>query len=189
MKSFEEMYKDLNNNTELSKIEKKIKEESKKEKRLNLIIGLIVNSIIIFFYIYLKAYNNFIMNMIFIIVGLMVNLIVLVTTTTIFNKAIQEYTPIFKEQFVKNLINNFFDDVEYFSTKEMPEKIYNEGLYEDYDNYVSDDYIEAKIDNKYFIDIAEVETEEEKEVKNSKGDMETETSIVFSRNFCKNCNG
>ena len=68
----------------------------------------------------------------------------------------------------------------------MPGSIYNEPKYVgSYNRYSSDDYIEAKIDNKYLIDMAEVCTEREEEHRDSDGTTHTTTYTVFHGLFAK----
>ena len=58
------------------------------------------------------------------------------------------------------MINNFFGETQYYYNKGILENDYNEAEYnEPYDIFVSDDYIQAKIDNRYTINIADVNTQ------------------------------
>ena len=187
MKSFEELYNEFNNNKqELESIDR-VKRERKKRKKITLIICLIVNFIIIAIYMFFFREIKFRIYTIgfYIIPVIFINLIIMVITTIIFSKKYREFVPIFKEQIIKNLIDNFFTDLEYFPKKEMPREIYKEGHYESYDNYYSDDYIEAKIGEKNFIDIAEVHTEREETYRDSDGNRHTRTYTIFHGIFAK----
>lgn len=55
-------------------------------------------------------------------------------------------------------MNNFYDNLEYFPNKEMPEYIYDKLNYEYYNRYKSEDYLEAQINGKYSIQMAEILT-------------------------------
>ena len=68
----------------------------------------------------------------------------------IFTKKYKKYASAFKRVVIKELIKNFYDNSEYYPEKQFPKRIYDEGEYEYYDRYYSDDYIEAKINNEYF---------------------------------------
>lgn len=67
----------------------------------------------------------------------------------------------------------------------MPQRIYNLGFNDFYNRYWSDDYIEAKIDNHYFIDMAEVLTKEESQDTDSDGNTYTSVIIKFHGLFEK----
>ena len=83
------------------------------------------------------------------------------------------------------MINNFFTDLEYSPNKKMPSHIYQEARYERYDNYYSDDYMKAKINEKYIIDMAEVHTEREETRTDSDGDTYTSRETIFHGIFAK----
>ena len=68
----------------------------------------------------------------------------------------------------------------------MPEAIYNEAKYGEYYNrYYSDDYLEAKIDSKYLLDMAEVLTQRVETKTDSDGSTHTETTTLFHGLFAK----
>lgn len=74
-------------------------------------------------------------------------------------KKTKEYKELFKKNIIGELLNNFYDEVKYLPTNEISEDIYKEPKYkESYDTYKSSDYIEAKINNKYKIKMAQVKT-------------------------------
>lgn len=185
MKSFEELYNEFKNNREIQTVGEQVSQENAKRKRVTLIICLIVNGLIIAYFIYQKLPLNPIYILFFITPSLFVNLIIMLIITMIFSKERRNFLPIFKEQIIKNMINNFYDKSEYFPNKEMPRNIYGEGKYESYDNYYSDDYVEGKIDDKYLIDMAEVHTEREETYKDSDGNTRTRTYTIFYGIFAK----
>ena len=68
----------------------------------------------------------------------------------------------------------------------MPKNIYDEAEYNEYYNrYYSDDYIEAKINNKYDIDIGEVHTVHEETHRDSDGRTHTTRTTKFYGIFAK----
>ena len=191
MKSFEELFNEFNNDEEIKKTGQEVVNEIKKRNKITLILCLTISAILIYFLakhqmgMHIKNVR-FILYLIpaimsVVIPTIMANVIIMVITSTIFSKKQGKFLPIFKEKVIKKMIDNFLDDMEYFPKKQMPEHIYNEGKYESYDNYYSDDYIEAKIDGKYLIELGEVETEEEREERDSNGNTRTVTHTLFDR--------
>lgn len=196
MKSFEELYNEFNNDEEINKIGQEVVEEVNKRKKVTAILCIIFSAILIYV-LYKYQLSTFTKNihsnmaffpavMMIVIPTMMLNVIILVITTSIYSKKQRQFLPIFKEKVIKKMIDSFLDNMEYFPDKQMPQTIYKEGEYEDYDNYYSDDYIEAKIDGKYLIELAEVTTEEEREERDSDGNTRTVTHTLFSRIVCKN---
>ena len=115
-----------------------------------------------------------------------VDIFICIILYAILGKNQREYKNKFKEIIINNLINNFYDNVEYFPKKQMPERIYNEAKYNEYYNiYYSDDYIEAKINNLYDIGMAEVCTEHEETHRDSDGKTHTTTTTIFHGIFAK----
>ena len=82
-------------------------------------------------------------------------------------------------------MNNFYNSLEYFPQKAMPEYIYRQLQYEYYDNYMSEDYMEAQIENNNSIQMAEVETTETETYTDSKGETQTRTVTKFHGLFAK----
>lgn len=196
MKSFEELYNEFNNDEEINKIGQEVVEEVNKRKKVTAILCIIFSAILIYV-LYKYQLSTLIKNMhskmaffpavmMVVIPTMMLNVIIMVIATSFYSKKQRNFLPVFKEKVIKKMIDIFFDDMEYFPNKQMPQKIYYEGQYEYYDNYYSDDYIEATIDGKYSIQLAEVETEEEREEKDSDGNTRTVTHTLFSRIVCKN---
>ena len=69
-----------------------------------------------------------------------------------------QYNMLYKKLVIKEIVNIFFNEVKYFPNARMKRSTYEEGFKDWYVGYYSDDYIEALIDNKYEISIAEVLT-------------------------------
>ena len=196
MKSFEELFNEFNNDEEINEIGQEVVNEVKKRKKITLLICLPISALIIYLIykyqisVFTKGIHSkmilFPIVMGMVIPTIMVNVIVMVITTSIFSKKQRKFLPVFKEKVIKKMIGNFLDDMEYFPNKKMPSSIYKEGKYESYDNYYSDDYIEAKIDGKYLIDLAEVKTEDERTTTDSDGHTTTERITLFCRFIWEN---
>ena len=183
MKQFEDLYNEINNNEELTTVWKQAREEEQKIKKITLPIHIIVTLILLIAMREKIEFNfAFVMPTIFVIV--FVNLLIF-AIATIFRKKQREYGKVFKNVIIKELINNFYNNVEYFPNKEMPERIYDEGKYEYYNRYYSDDYIEAMINNGYNVTMAEVKTVEERTTTDSDGDTHTTRITKFHGIFAK----
>ena len=91
-----------------------------------------------------------------------------------------------KPQMVIDAIDNFYDNLEYYPLKEMPERIYEKPNYNEYYNeYHSEDYFEGQIKNKYYIDMAEVFTEHVETHTDSEGNTHTTRTTIFHGLFAK----
>lgn len=163
----------------------KARDIKKKRSIITLSIIIIIDIIMIYVLIH---YISFFEGK-FSAMKLSVILFFLVIDTIIYSLAtvggVNIYANAFKEKIIDLLLKNFFDNVDYIPKKEMPSLIYNEGLYEGYDNYYSDDYMEADIDNKYRIKMANIETEKNVRSTDSDGNTTTHTQTVFSGLFAK----
>ncbi len=200
-KTCQEMYNELINNEEIIIQWKKALREEKeflKEKRKINFISLSICAVLDFFILYIlftKISMIFPMSNFFkiylIVPILIIDAMVFIIMPFIvpsFGEEERKYIGIFKEKIIKGIMDNFYDSLEYFPNKQMPERIYNEPNYENYenyDNYYSDDYLEAKLDNKYNIAMAEVETEKEEEYTDSDGNKKKKTIALFHGLFAK----
>ena len=91
-----------------------------------------------------------------------------------------------KENIINNLICNFYDNVDYIPKKLMPEEIYDAAKYNEYYNrYYSDDYMEAQLNNKYKIKMAEVHTVDEETHTDSHGNTTTTRTTKFHGLFAQ----
>lgn len=182
MKSFDELYKEFGQEDQLKSLW--LEEERKHEKdlkKLSLIGFLIVS--ILFLSFFNSSINEFLIkfNIIpFLIPSSSVILIILaiflVLICLLFNKNNSKYNIEFKNKVINKLIGNFYTDLEYYPNKGMPQRIYKHGFNDYYNRYWSDDYIEAKIDNNYFIEMAEVLTKKVEEEEDSDG--KTHTTVI-----------
>ena len=188
MKTFDEIYEELqnSNNQELNNVWKEAKKESERSRNISLIICTIIDIIAIM----LLGNSGMISIIPFSIVpiGLMIfviDMLVVVILNILFNKNKNKYNLKYKEIVIKKIMNNFYDNLEYFPLKLMPEYIYRKCNYEYYNRYTSDDYFEAQIDNKYSIQMAEVRTVKEETYRDSKGNTKTRKIIKFHGLFGK----
>lgn len=186
-KEFGKLYEELKNNSgEFTEIVEEAKEEQKKLRKIGLIICLCLDLIIIYFIkdIFLAKNFEFLIGPFIFI--LMSNLLICVFINAIFGKKQRECNKKFKEVIIKRLMSNFYDNIEYFTNKGMPERIYKEAKYGNYYNrYRSDDYLEGKINDKYYIDLAEVLTQREDRHTDSNGRSHTTTTTIFHGLFAK----
>ena len=182
MKQFEDLYNEIEENNEIKLAWEEAREEQKKINKISITISIIITTILlILMIILLKRFSRF--NSMFIppaIFGIFfVNIIILIISAGCRKKQ-RKYNNIFKEVIIKKMIENFYKNVEYFPNKQMPQRIYDEGKYEYYNRYYSDDYIEAKINNQYDIGMAEVKAQH---VQNSRNGTTTITRFhgIFAK--------
>jgi len=116
---------------------------------------------------------------------LIINLFVVIIVNILFSKNTNNYNIKFKQIVINKLMNNFYDNLEYFPNKEMPEYIYDKLQYEYYNKYQSEDYLEAQINGKYSIQMAEILTQEEETYRDSEGRTRTRTTTKFHGLFAK----
>ena len=189
MRTFDEIYEELQSgdNNELNNLWKEAKSKDEKANKISLKICLIIDilAIIIFFISGIKIKSIFFIMPVLIWV-LVINLFVYVIVKAIFSgKETNKYHQKYKGIVINKLMNNFYDNLEYFPNKEMPEYIYDKLQYEYYDSYESEDYMEGQINNKYSIQMAEVFTQEEQEYTDSEGETQTREITKFHGLFAK----
>lgn len=187
MKTFDEIYQELKTEDmqEINKLYECVKKKSKNQKRIALIICAIVDILILFLVsANLKSvfFSMFAIMFIFIIDTV---IYVIITLISGFSKEYKELNTQYKNIVIKKIINNFYDNLEYFPYKSMPEYIYENAGYEYYDCYSSDDYFEAQINNKYSIQMAEVLTKEKREHEDANGEKREEKIVKFKGLFTK----
>lgn len=184
MKKFEDLYNEISVNNELKESWEQAKEEERKVKTVTIPVYIIITIILL---IVIKKFIGFnIMAILFAgFIIIFVNLMVFMISQ-LFRKQTRRYNNVFKKVVIEKLIENFYDNIEYFPNKEMPERIYEEAEYnEDYDEYYSDDYIEAKINKEYDIEMAEVGTVRIETTEDSEGNKKTRTIPIFGGLFAK----
>ena len=192
MKEFEDLYNEINVNEELKLAWEEAMQERKRNKKIAISIFVFIFIVItIVLLILIKKMEGLnilaIPKMLFVIFPVMFfTSIVIIVISSIFSKKYKKYAITFKQVVIEKLIKNFYSNVEYFPNKEMPERIYDEGEYDEYYNrYYSDDYIETMINNKYNISMAEVKTVEERTERDSNGNTRTRTYTKFHGIFAK----
>ncbi len=195
MLEFEELYKKIENEnfSKFKEIEVLAQKESKRNNIISLIICIILDFLIIF---KMMGFRNGITSSGFGSVGSMAILIVLihvivvdmlvfVLISLIFSKQKRKYAEVFKDNIIKTLIKNFYDNVSYEPFRKMPREIYREDRYNEYYNrYNSEDYFIGQILNKYDVQMAEVKTQKV-ETHRSNGRTHTTTTTIFHGLFAK----
>lgn len=193
MKTFDEIYEELKNesNSELEIAWKEAKKEKGKAKRTTIIVCCIINVLLlILFFTKIKQFflqlNSLFGIMYLILPVFIINMFsIIITNICCSRKKQSEYNKKYKKIVIAKIMNNFYDNLEYFPEKPMPKYIYDKLKYEHYDRYISDDYFEAQIDNKYSVQMAEVLTQEEEEDEDSEGNTHTRLITEFHGLFGK----
>lgn len=143
MKNFDEFYRKL----QISETENAKNIEAKTKKKA-LIISIIILIIGIIFAIWSS-------NLLFIIPTLTVCFLVYLRIMK--TKERKKY---FKNRIINSIVNDFPEySLKYVSYGRMNEMLYDEGEFEEYDKYSSEDLIVGIMENKYNLTIAEVVTE------------------------------
>ena len=190
MKNFEDLFKEIEENQEIKKSWQEAREEQKKMNKIRGIIAIITIVVGLGFIILKMNLNSYKECNAFLIIPSLffiffVNLIAFVITCLISKKQ-NAYKLEFKQVIIKKLIDNFYDNLEYYPLKEMPERIYEKPNYNEYYNeYHSEDYFEGQIKNKYYIDMAEVFTEHVETHTDSEGNTHTTRTTIFHGLFAK----
>ena len=184
MKTLDEIYEELQNgdNNELNIAWQEAKKENEKTKKITLTICLIID---IFFIILLLKNRDLFSMFPIIMFAFIINIFVIVIVNVLFSKKKNQYNEKYKKIVMPKLISNFYDNLEYFPQKPMPEYIYKEPNYEYYNRYKSEDYFEAQIDKKYSIQMAEVLSQKEETYRDSDGKTRTRTITKFYGLFAK----
>jgi len=187
MKTLDEIYEELQNedNSELNKTWLVAKNKSEKSNKLAGKICLIIDILAVAMIFYNGI--NFELLLLCIIPILIINLFVVVIINILFSgKELNQYNQKYKEIVINKIMNNFYDKLEYFPQKPIPEYIYKEPQYDEYyDIYESEDYFEAQINNKYSIQMAEILTQKEETYRDSDGKTHTRTVTKFHGLFAK----
>lgn len=190
MKTMDEIYEELQNEKGINELNKEWKEivaSKRKYTKISVIICAILDAFVIIFFKKIMI-SNLIMPLPIMLLGIVISNAVFFIIGTIISQTTPKqlnFNQNYKNIVLKKIINNFYSNLEYFPYKEMPEYIYRNNGYEFYNKYNSSNYFEAQIDNKYDIQMAEVETMNEEEYTNSQGEKETRTVTVFRGLFAK----
>lgn len=177
-KNFEELYNDFmsDNNDELIEAMNQIK----KDKRKRLVLSLSICSIVDVFMLLSIFTSSATAMPVYVLEMIMLNVGIIIISFIFFNKGARKLRSIFKEKVIGKLLHNFYDDITYTPNKGISSDIYDDGRYkESYNKYYSDDLMVAKVDKKYPIKMAEVETIKEETSKDSDGNISTSTYNIF----------
>ena len=190
MKTFDEIYEELQSkdNWEFKEILKEGREETTKKNKIALVLCLIIDAIILKFAFSMRIIfqAGAIMFLQPLMTMFVADFMIYVILSAIFSKTHKKYAKMYKEIIIKKLMNNFYGNLEYFPEKQMPNYIYEEPKYLGYYNrYSSDDYMEAILNDKYSIQMAEVKTVKVERRSNSRGGSSTTTTIIFHGLFAK----
>ena len=187
MKSFEELFNEFNNNEKIKKIREELLIERKAKNKKMLKTFLVVDIIVILLLSLILKFSITTF-MVYITSLVLIDIIILVVFSLSGGKKQDEFIDVFKEQVIKSMIQNFYSDMEYFPNLKLPEKFYEEGKFnEKYDEYNSDDNIRAKIQDKYYINIGEVETQIKKDYEDAEGNSTVYYQTVFCGLFARIC--
>jgi len=186
MKTFDEIYEELQNRdkSELNIVWKEAEKANKEAKKISGIICLIVDVFVIMFSLKdiissgsLDLLVAIVMKVVFINLGILLLVSMKKETERKYNVFNDKY----KKILINKLMGNFYNNLEYFPNKEMPEYIYEKLQYEHYDRYSSEDYFEALINKKNSIQMAEILTQKEKKHTNSETILITKFHGLFAK--------
>lgn len=183
MKTFDEIYEELQNKSELDTVWKAAKKEKNKAKKISLIICILID--IVLAILFLKnavsvVWVPLIMNI------LIIDIVIYAIICALFSKNYNEYRSKYKGIVINKLMSNFFSNLEYFPQKLMPEYIYEKAEYnESYNRYMSEDYMEGLVGDKNGIQMGEVKTQKVERYRDSQGRTHTRTITKFYGLFAK----
>ena len=161
-------------------------ENLKKRKKKITIITTIVMITIILSLFYLICYNTKLIRLIIPMFILFVIIITkLINTESKISKEIIKSNQEYKEKIIEKMLQNFIDELDYIPLKEMPSDIFDEANYGGYYNsYVSDDYLEGKINNQN-IKMADLLVQRITVEKDKDGNEEKKVMTIFGGLFGK----
>lgn len=176
-KSFNEIFENLKNKNEiiLSQIYEDSKKEKKKRKALIKKFILLPTIIIIILFIYSILNKKYL----FVAILSYWQIIMVVAYTVIVKKNTINYTKYkrkIKTNIISNLINIFFDNADFIPNKELSKQIYKEAGFNNYNEYIADDYIEGYLKQKNKITMANIKTISK---------SEDNSTVTFSGIFAK----
>lgn len=83
-----------------------------------------------------------------------------VTLYTLFSKKNKNYNQFFKDNVIKTFVKEYSETLEYVPNKGIEQHIYQEGEFERYDRYYSEDLIQGMLEDQYKVTMAEVHTQD-----------------------------
>lgn len=185
---FEDLYESMNI-SEIKEFWELALKDKKKARVISLVAILIIDLVIIGVLLKrLDGLSEFVHQLpYFIISTLFIDIMILFIFAIVSNtRNVKIYNMEFKEEAIEKLLECALEKVDYIPQKGMPKYIYDEGKYtEFYNRYYSDDYVQAKLDGKYNMLMAEVKTQKEETKTGSDGKTHTETTTIFHGLFLK----
>lgn len=187
-RNFEELVEYIKNNTtpEFDDLLEKAKKDSKKIIIWFLVLAVIVNPVMLYIYYYYYSNIVYLPKIAIVFAIVIINLFLYIIISIAFSGNKTALVGAFKYSVIQKLLCNFYDNVNYSPKNMMPERIYEEPKYNEfYDIYRSDDYMEAKIDGKYDIKMAEIHTLKEETHTDSDGHTTTTETTKFHGIFSR----
>ena len=185
---FEDLYESMNI-SEIKEFWELALKDKKKARVISLVAILIIDLVILGVLLKrLDGLSEFVHQLpYFIISTLFIDIMILFIFAIVSNtRNVKIYNMEFKEEAIEKLLECALEKVDYIPQKGMPKYIYDEGKYtEFYNRYYSDDYVQAKLDGKYNMLMAEVKTQKEETKTGSDGKTHTETTTIFHGLFLK----
>lgn len=93
----------------------------------------------------------------------------------VMSKNVDQYEKFFKQNVVQTFVKEYSDTLEYIPNQGMSRITYDQGEFEGYDRYYTEDLIRGVLEDKYKVTMAEVHTRDESEDE----DGNTTTTTVF----------
>lgn len=162
-----------------------------KKNKKNQDIGFYGLAVVIDLFIGIKMFNFMnstpIMGIFFVLIPIfIIDIFLYIIIRACFSKNQKAYKNLFKSNIIKKLLDNFYNNVNYLPNNKMPQVIYDSAKYNEYYNeYSSDDYIEALINEKHLIKMAEIHTVDVERHTDSDGHTTTTRTTKFHGLFAK----
>ncbi len=158
-KNFEQIYSNILQNADSDKMGI-LKKKAKKEKAMFGVLSAMIMMIFLSIYIIPILFNlgGIIGRLYIICVMFALSICIFIAHSS--KKSDEEmYTQEYKQKVILNIAKFFDNDVKYSPKQGMPQNIYNEGEFELYGRYTSDDYMEFTLEKNSHMIMAEVHTE------------------------------
>ena len=187
-KDFETFFNEIDFRDLLVEWDKAIK-EIEKVKKIAFIFCIIIDIFILAKFGFSIIDNFELSDIMIMIVGIgaviCVDSIIYYFVRIFYSKNYKKYNLKYKEIIIEQMLKEFFSEVNYTPEKDMSNNIYEDVYGKNYGVYISEDYMDALIDNKYRISMAEVITTEEAKKSNIDLGRKKETSMAFYGIFAK----
>ena len=180
MKNFDEVYQTL-----VSRVDtQKLNEIRQKELKRTTFTVIAILALIAFAFIGFASENDLFSTLF--VVGLIlffVYLVYLIINSFKNRKTSNSYKNLFKDEVMENLVNTYDSGLHFDRTQSISRQEYNQGQFEFYEIYHSNDLIVGDLNGSTFIKMGDVLTQNE----STDSDGNTTYYTVFSGLFCK-CN-